>query len=53
MMYEKDLMSYLGDVLIMAFFSVYNWKAFNGLNPSTRLMLDASTNKALLSKSYN
>ena len=26
--------------------------AFNGLNPSTRLMVDASANGALLSKSY-
>ncbi|KAH9762816.1 hypothetical protein KPL70_000947 [Citrus sinensis] len=26
---------------------------YNGLNPSTRLMVDASTNGALLSKSYN
>ena len=26
---------------------------YNGLNPSTRLMVDASANEALLSKSYN
>ena len=26
---------------------------YNGLNPSTRLMVDALTNGALLSKSYN
>ena len=53
-MHDKDLRSYLRDALTMIFLVACNWKLSTvGLNPSTKLMVNASANRALLSKSYN